>query len=146
MKHSSPCRYTHTTPQHLISRLTARNMHLLALRISSYLHLKPDSVLKHWAVAKIAKSKGLNTAEGDDEVVCKLIVEKFRSASLSDGKTVLSVSYADIAKKAWETGRGRLATMVCIRFLAFWSTLKYALFSYLTTNPVPPTKFRCCLL
>ncbi|KAK7437898.1 Vacuolar protein sorting-associated protein 16 [Stygiomarasmius scandens] len=100
--------YTYTSPSHLISRLTARNMHLLALRISSFLSLKPDVVLKHWASAKILRSRPTATspdaeAGGDDEV-CKLIVDKFKELGGGD------VSYAEIAKRAWEAGRVGLAT------------------------------------
>ena len=103
-------RYNHTSPTHLVNRLTARNLHLLALRISAYLSLKPGAVLKHWACVKITKSKPSATGtgrdaelQGDDEV-CRSIVEKF--SKLGGG----SVSYADIAKKAWEVGRLDLAT------------------------------------
>ena len=84
----------------------------MALRISTYLSLKPDAVLKHWACVKITKSKPSATGagkdvelQGDDEV-CQSIVEKF--SKLGGG----SVSYADIAKKAWEVGRLDLATKV----------------------------------
>ena len=71
-------RYNYASPSHLIGRLTSRNMHLLALRISNFLGLKPDAVLKHWACAKIMKSRAAAGADasGDDEV-CKAIVEKF---------------------------------------------------------------------
>ncbi len=87
-------------------------MHLLALRISEFLGLKPDHVLKHWACAKILKSrptvngtgKGAELS-GDDEI-CRMIVEKFEELGGAD------VSYAEIAKKAWEVGRGGLATKV----------------------------------
>jgi len=86
-------------------------MHLLALRISSFLSLKPDVVLKHWASAKILRSRPTATspdaeAGGDDEV-CKLIVDKFKELGGGD------VSYAEIAKRAWEAGRVGLATKVC---------------------------------
>ncbi|QRV75846.1 vacuolar protein sorting-associated protein 16 [Ceratobasidium sp. AG-Ba] len=123
--------YQHTSATHLIGRLTARNEHLLALRIAEFLEHPPDAVLKHWACAKIAKSgkiKGLHciiaplrssahlglsyrqTEETDaapdtaDGEVCQAIVDKF--------KTVPGSSFADIAKKAWELGRSRLATML----------------------------------
>ena len=105
-------RYNFASSTHLVSRLTSRNLHLLALRISTYLSLKPDVVLKHWACAKITKSKPTATGTGNggelegDEEVCKSIVEKF--SKLGGG----SVSYADIAKKAWEVGRLDLATKV----------------------------------
>ena len=97
---------------HLVSRLTARSLHLLALRISTYLDLKPDAVLKHWACAKIARSKSSTMpsvapgGDGGDNEICKLIVEKFEK--LGHGE----VSYADIAKRAWEVGRASLATKV----------------------------------
>jgi hypothetical protein len=91
-----------------VARLTSRNLHLLALRISTYLSLKPDVVLKHWASAKIMRSKASATdgdVDGDDEV-CKMIVDKFEQLG-GEG-----VSYADIAKRAWEVGRAGLATKV----------------------------------
>lgn len=102
------CRYIHASPSHLVSRLTSRNLHLLALRISTFLSLKPDVVLKHWASAKIMRSKATttDTEVGGDDEVCKLIVDKFEQ--LGGG----GVSYADIAKRAWEVGRAGLATKV----------------------------------
>jgi vacuolar protein sorting-associated protein 16 len=106
-------RYNYLSPTHLISRLTSRNLHLLALNISSYLSLSPDHVLKHWASAKITKSKPVVSGTGqdaqvmgDDEQVSRAIVEKFEKLGGA------SVSYAEIAKKAWEVGRIHLATMV----------------------------------
>ncbi|THH19130.1 hypothetical protein EW146_g1994 [Bondarzewia mesenterica] len=104
--------YNYLSPTHLISRLTSRNLHLFALRVSSYLSLPPDNVLKHWASAKILKSKPTTTGSGKDaeltadEDVCKSIVEKFQT--LGGG----GVSYAEIAKRAWEVGRAGLATML----------------------------------
>ncbi|KJA15614.1 hypothetical protein HYPSUDRAFT_1068261 [Hypholoma sublateritium FD-334 SS-4] len=102
--------YNYASPSRLITRLTSRNMHLLALRISGFLGLKPDAVLKHWACAKILRSKPTTTGTGKDaeltadDEVCRTIVEKFEALGGTD------VSYADIAKKAWEVGRGGLAT------------------------------------
>ncbi|RPD64273.1 vacuolar protein sorting-associated protein 16 [Lentinus tigrinus ALCF2SS1-7] len=106
----SYAQYTQLSPSHLISRLLSRNLHLLALRISSYLSLTPDAVLKHWACAKILRSKpsatgtGKNAELDGDDALCKTIVEKFEQ--LGGG----GVSYADIAKRAWEVGRTALAT------------------------------------
>ncbi|KAJ7892873.1 vacuolar assembling/sorting protein VPS16 [Mycena olivaceomarginata] len=80
--------YIYASPSRLITRLTARNMHLLALRVSTYLSIKPD------ADAELA----------GDEDVCKLIVDKFEQLGGAD------VSYAEIAKRAWEVGRSGLAT------------------------------------
>ncbi|KAH8987853.1 vacuolar assembling/sorting protein VPS16 [Lactarius akahatsu] len=104
--------YDYLSPTHLISRLTSRNLHLLALHISSFLSLPPDNVLKHWASAKITKSKPIASGTGKDaemagdEEVSRAIVEKFEKLGGA------SVSYAEIAKKAWEVGRTRLATML----------------------------------
>ncbi|EMD35361.1 hypothetical protein CERSUDRAFT_66538 [Gelatoporia subvermispora B] len=102
--------YSQLSSSHLIDRLTVRNLHLLALRISSFLSLKPDPVLKHWACAKILRSKPTATGTGKDaqidgdDAVCRSIVEKFEK--LGRG----GVSFADIAKRAWEVGRTELAT------------------------------------
>ena len=74
--------------------------------------MKPDAVLKHWATAKILKSKptaagaGQDAELGNDEEVCRVIVEKFQQLGGAD------VSYAEIAKRAWEAGRTGLATKV----------------------------------
>ncbi|KAH9852249.1 vacuolar protein sorting-associated protein 16 [Lenzites betulinus] len=106
----SYAQYTQLSPSHLISRLLARNLHLLALRISSYLSLPPDAVLKHWACAKILRTKpsasgtGKNAELDGEDALCRVIVEKFEK--LGGG----GVSYADIAKRAWEVGRTALAT------------------------------------
>ncbi|UZJ52563.1 hypothetical protein CBS101457_001883 [Exobasidium rhododendri] len=104
--------YSLMGPKNLISRLTGRNHHLLSLRISSYLQMRPDSILKHWARGKIARSRpatgalaqaaiGAPGAKIDDEI-CDAIVKKFEMQP--------AVSYAEIAKTAWNAGRIRLAT------------------------------------
>ncbi|KIY47376.1 vacuolar protein sorting-associated protein 16 [Fistulina hepatica ATCC 64428] len=95
--------YLYTSPSHLITRLTARNMHLLALRISAFLSLKRDVVLRHWASAKILRTRQ-GTEFADDDEVCRVIVAKFEELGGAD------VSYAEIAKRAWEAGRRGLAT------------------------------------
>lgn len=109
-------RYTVMGADALLSRLTFRNHHLLCLRISASLHIRPDPILKHWARAKIARSRpavgalaqgatGSSGARADDEL-CDAIVKKFEMQP--------AVSYADIAKTAWNAGRTRLATKVSI--------------------------------
>lgn len=76
------------------------------------MNLKPDLVLKHWACAKIARTRPSATGTGNDaeltgdDDVCAMIVEKFEQVGGID------VSYADIAKRAWELGRTGLATKV----------------------------------
>lgn len=102
-------RYISSSPSALITRLLTRNEHLLALRISQHLGLRPDAVLKHWAVARIARAKSDPRDMESDAALRDAIVEKFER----EGEK--GVSYADIAKKAWETGRIRLATMVSWR-------------------------------
>lgn len=103
-------RYITSSPSYLISHLISRNLHLLALRISQHLSLRPDSVLKHWATARITRSnKGVDPSDRgviEDEQVCEAIVEKFEK----EGER--GVSYAETAKQAWEAGRTRLATML----------------------------------
>lgn len=110
-------RYNYASPSRLITRLTSRNMHLLALRISGFLRLKPDAVLKHWACAKIMRAKSAAVAvptgtsrdaaePSTDDEVCRMIVAKFEELGGTE------VSYADIARKAWEVGRPGLATKV----------------------------------
>lgn len=69
-------------------------------------------MLKHWASAKIARSKSSNT-DAEDGELCKVIVDKFEQ--LGKG----AVSYADIARRAWEVGRAGLATKVSALRLPF---------------------------
>jgi vacuolar protein sorting-associated protein 16 len=105
-------RYNYISPDQLLARLTSRSLHLLALRVAGHLSIKPDGILKHWACAKIARSKpsaGITAGEDGDDEVCRLIVEKFETM----GGGGSGVSYAEIAKRAWEIGRTGLATKVC---------------------------------
>lgn len=77
--------------------------------MSSFLHLPPSAVLKHWACAKILRSRPTSTSADtgvDDQVICDAIVRKFEKVG------GVEVSYAEIAKKAWEVGRTELATKV----------------------------------
>ncbi|GAA5930093.1 hypothetical protein JCM3775_004513 [Rhodotorula graminis] len=78
-------------PSVLISQLVALNAHLLALRISSFLGLSPNPVVKHWAAQLIAASApgtaaaNAKGAQGptSDEDVCAAIVDKLESLSTS---------------------------------------------------------------
>jgi hypothetical protein len=101
--------YQNMGAEGLVRRLTARNHHLLCLHMADYLHLRSDNILKHWARAKIARSRGgigalTSAANSADDETCKAIVAKFEMQP--------SVSYADIARTAWNAGRTRLATML----------------------------------
>lgn len=78
--------------------------------MSEHLNLRPDAILKHWARAKIARSRpppgnisAQVSAQADDDI-CRAIVAKFESQP--------AVSYAEIARTAWNQGRTRLATKV----------------------------------
>lgn len=86
-------------PSQLIARLTARSQHLLALRIADFLKLSTAPVLRHWARSTILASR----ASGADVAgTCALIVGKLKGHS--------GVSPADVARTAWESGQGQLAT------------------------------------
>ncbi|KAN0061331.1 Vacuolar protein sorting-associated protein 16 [Thecaphora frezii] len=78
--------YVASGPTALLSRLASRNHHLLALRIANYLHIRPDPILKHWARAKIARSRpplgGSNAVIAEsEERLCNDIVRKFQMAT-----------------------------------------------------------------
>ncbi len=97
--------YSSSTPEILINRLLARNLHLLALRISVHLQLRPEPILEHWACAKIsaATAAGEGGAEQDRELL-QAVVGKIAH---ENGRGVL---YANIARRAWQLGRTKLAT------------------------------------
>jgi hypothetical protein len=106
-----PChRYTSQSPSALISRLTLRNHHLLALRICSFLKISGAPVLRHWAQLKVLTSKNDAT---DSQKTCNIIVnrlkENYEGAQSLDGS---QVSCADVAKTAWDQGKTALAAKV----------------------------------
>ncbi|CAG8571415.1 7902_t:CDS:10, partial [Paraglomus occultum] len=88
--------YRRMSPEVLIDRLINRHHHLLALRICEYLKMRTDRVLIHWACAKITKSTD------DEETICLMIVDKLANKP--------GLSYAEIAKTAYEVGQPKLAT------------------------------------
>ncbi|ORX59517.1 hypothetical protein DM01DRAFT_1361698 [Hesseltinella vesiculosa] len=88
--------YKRLTPECLVDRLVQRHQHLLALRIADYLNLPADNILIHWACAKIKKSTD------DEDATCRAIVEKLAKHP--------GLSYAEIAKTAYDNGQSRLAT------------------------------------
>jgi len=75
-----------------------RGEHLLALRISEYLRLPTDKIYNHWASTKVKLSLD------DEDLICRTIVTKLA------GKR--GIAYDEIAKTAYDEGRGRLATQV----------------------------------
>ncbi|KAF2196997.1 vacuolar protein sorting-associated protein 16 [Delitschia confertaspora ATCC 74209] len=84
------------TPERLISRLLNRHEYLLALRISSYLHLPTSQIHVHWACRKVRLSSD------DEESICRLIVKKLNGLP--------GISFEEIARAAYDEGRVRLAT------------------------------------
>lgn len=88
--------YLRLGPDRLIQRLIKREKYALAMKVSEYLRLPIDRVYVHWASRKV------RVASGDDETVCKQIVDKV------DGQA--GISYDDIARSAYSEGRVQLAT------------------------------------
>ncbi|CZR57193.1 related to vacuolar protein sorting VACUOLELESS1 [Phialocephala subalpina] len=84
------------TPDKLVRRLINRREYLLAIRISSYLRLPTDRIYVHWASQKV------RVGSEDEDTICRLIVEKLA------GKR--GISFEEIARAAYDEGRGRLAT------------------------------------
>lgn len=84
------------TPENLVRRLINRREYLLALRISAYLRLPTDRIYVHWASQKV------RVGSEDEDTICRLIVSKL------DGKR--GISFEEIARAAYDEGRGRLAT------------------------------------
>lgn len=78
--------YVAAGPTALLSRLTAQNHHFLSLKIAHFLHIRPDPILKHWARAKIARTRpalggSTSTMSTAEEQLCADIVHKFRIAT-----------------------------------------------------------------
>jgi hypothetical protein len=69
------------------------------------LNVRVELVLRHWACAKIAAAT-TDVNGASDEDLRRAIVTKFEKEG---GK---GVSYAEIARKAWQSGRTTLATRV----------------------------------
>lgn len=88
--------YQRLTPEGLLQRLINRHEYLLALKVAGYLRLPTDRIYVHWASAKV------RTGSEDDEVICRMVVEKLA------GKP--GISFEAIARAAYDEGRGRLAT------------------------------------
>jgi hypothetical protein len=88
--------FVRLTPEKLVKRLVNRHEYLLALRISEYLRLPTNRIYVHWASQKVRVSAD------DEDSICRLIVKKL------DGKQ--GVSFEEIARSAYDEGRGRLAT------------------------------------
>ncbi|KAJ5279625.1 hypothetical protein N7478_004997 [Penicillium angulare] len=90
--------YLRLSPEGLIERLISRHEYLLAIRVSAYLQIPADRIYVHWASQKVRVSSG------DDEAVCKLIVQRL------EGKP--GISFEIIAQTAYDEGRSHLATQL----------------------------------
>ncbi|CDZ97788.1 Vacuolar assembly/sorting protein VPS16 [Phaffia rhodozyma] len=114
--------YIRLPPTTILQLLTTRNMHLLALRLASFLSLDPDPILEHWACAKITSAPGR-----DDEELCREIVSKLKGgvSRMSNGAGASESGqggveeeggvrgrFAGVAKMAWGAGRKGLATLL----------------------------------
>ncbi|KAL6364927.1 hypothetical protein LRP88_00900 [Fusarium phalaenopsidis] len=88
--------YHRLTPESLIRRLLSRHEYLLAIKIAGYLKLPTDRIYVHWASNKV------RVGGEDDDTICRLIVERL------SGKP--GISFEEIARAAYQEGRGRLAT------------------------------------
>eukprot|EP01127_Copromyxa_protea_P012863 TRINITY_DN3386_c0_g4_i1.p1 TRINITY_DN3386_c0_g4~~TRINITY_DN3386_c0_g4_i1.p1 ORF type:complete len:829 (-),score=130.60 TRINITY_DN3386_c0_g4_i1:29-2515(-) len=82
----------------LIERLVQRHKHLLATNISSYLSLKTDHVLIHWAITKVQQT------QGSAQSIVQQIVEKFSA--------VPGISYSTVANEAHRCDRDDIATLL----------------------------------
>jgi hypothetical protein len=80
-----------------VARLTARHMHLLALRVAKHLGQRPDAVLVHWACAKVRAAE-------PDAALGEAIVAKLSQAP--------GVSYVEVASTAYRLGKVELATLL----------------------------------
>jgi hypothetical protein len=88
--------FVRLTPERVIQRLTNRHEYQLALRVSEYLNLPSDRIYVHWASQKVRVSAD------DEETICRAVVQKL------NGKP--GISFEEIARAAYDEGRGRLAT------------------------------------
>ncbi len=93
--------YNRLTPEVLVSRLTMRNHHFLALRVCELLKLKNERVLVHWASEKVKKMAATNSSDEEISVVVRRKLECY-------GR----VSYLEVATAAYHMNRRRLATMI----------------------------------
>lgn len=89
------------SPEVLIDRLINLHHHHLAFRICSYLRMDLDSVLIHWACAKI---RSPDADALSDEALAAAIQSKLAA--------VPRISYAAVAQTAHSLGRGPLTTLL----------------------------------
>ena len=119
--------YNRLTPEVLVSRLTLRDLHFLALKICDLLNLRAsrERILVHWASEKVRR---LAPTAASDEEIADTVRRRLEggpssstSSSSSRGNSSSSsgsngsstrVSYLEIAASAYHMGRRRLATLI----------------------------------
>eukprot|EP00842_Homolaphlyctis_polyrhiza_P005915 jgi/Hompol1/6324/HPOL_001083-RA len=77
----------HIAHEGLVDKLIRRHEHLLAKHICEYLKMPVDRVLIDWACVKV------KTATEDEEVICRVVVEKLAASP--------GISFSDVAKAAY---------------------------------------------
>ncbi|QCD82512.1 hypothetical protein DEO72_LG2g2851 [Vigna unguiculata] len=87
------------TPSVLIGRLITAHQHLLALKISEYLGMNQEVVIKHWACSKITASLAI-----PDAALLEILLDKL--------KLCKGISYAAVAAHADKSGRRKLAALL----------------------------------
>lgn len=92
----SYAQFEHLGSGPLIKRLVNRCEYLLAVRLSTYLHLPVNGIYTHWAVQKARNSVA------EEAIICKDIVAKLISKR--------GISFELIARTAYDEGRSNLAT------------------------------------
>ena len=93
--------YNRLTPEVLVSRLTQRDLHLLALKVCELLGIRNERVLVHWASEKVRR---LSPTPASDEEIADTVRRRL------DGYG--RVSFLEIAASAFHMGRRRLATLI----------------------------------
>ncbi|QCE00524.1 Vps16 [Vigna unguiculata] len=91
--------YKLLTPSVLIGRLITAHQHLLALKISEYLGMNQEVVIKHWACSKITASLAI-----PDAALLEILLDKL--------KLCKGISYAAVAAHADKSGRRKLAALL----------------------------------
>ncbi|KAG2381634.1 hypothetical protein C9374_006018 [Naegleria lovaniensis] len=92
--------YKRLTPKVLIDRLVNRMQHLLAYRICTYLKIKPNSVLVHWACSKVLSNE-------DDGIILESIDKKLSECE--------GIPFSSVASTAYSVGKKNLAIQLLER-------------------------------
>ncbi|XP_065092483.1 vacuolar protein sorting-associated protein 16 homolog [Ochlerotatus camptorhynchus] len=89
--------FNHLQPLVILDRLIFRKHYALAIQIAKHLKFPESRILEHWAFHKIEHDK-------NDEEVARKISDKFHSHQMGE-----RISFANVAKKAQQKGRNKLA-------------------------------------